>query len=183
MFLIIKCTLLLHSESCNRCSCTVLKFLRTTVTTCNKLGETLGFNNHLIQELLEYNEYKQILNNMEVPECHWHDWTSPVYQLRWLAYLSVTNPMLFWNSCWVKSNSRCVANVFITADSRFRARTSTWTLAERNWSVLDKCDIICIEQGRLIQTKVAHWMDVLETYFCGIFTDKIADKCNLDRPK
>ena len=35
-----------------------------------QLGETLGFNNHLIQELLEYNEYKQILNNMEVPEYH-----------------------------------------------------------------------------------------------------------------
>jgi len=113
---------------------------------------------------------------MEVPEYHRCDWTSLVYQLRWLAYLSVTNPMLFWNSCWVKSNSRCVANVFITADSRFRARTSTRTLAERHWSLLDKCDIICIEQGRLTQIKVTHWMDVLETYFCGIFTVKISDK-------
>jgi hypothetical protein len=72
-----------------------------------------------------------------------------VYQLRWLAYLSVTNPMLFWKSCWFRSNSRCVANVFITADSRFRAKTSTRTLAERHWSVLDMCDIICIKQGRL----------------------------------
>jgi hypothetical protein len=51
MFLIIKCTLLLHSESCNRQSRTVLKSSENHSNYMQQPGETSGFNNHLIQEL------------------------------------------------------------------------------------------------------------------------------------
>lgn len=94
-------------------------------------------------------ESQKISNNINDMTEYFHVYSA--------AYLSVTTPVLFWNSCWFKSNSRCVANVLITADSRFRAKTSTRIFAERHWSVLDMCDIICIKQSKLTQLRVNDW--------------------------